>query len=204
VEGQAMPPYEERQRYLLVHHPIWVYIHIMNDTRPKRKSTYNVDPDALIAEALKSQDAFFKACEPKHKGINDPDHIYAIRAKFGKECSGKYITPALGTMLLDLTTHYATRGNWRGYSYIDDFVGSAMVKLTENWWKWNRDKGHPFPYMTQIVYYEFLSCLEKEKKKSSYRDDLIERAGLLPSFSRQLENDVMSKEHWDKIFGEDK
>lgn len=105
------------------------------------------------------------------------------------------LTPKLVDMLMTLVTRYSSRANWRGYTYIDDMRGDALLSLMQNALKFDAEKSqNPFGYYTQIVTHSFLTALEKEKKNRQIRDTLLEQNGYNPSFSRQLENEGYGKD----------
>ena len=47
---------------------------------------------------------------------------------------------------------------------------------------------NPFSYYTQAVTNSFTGILNNEKKHQHIRDDLLEKNGLSPSYTRQLDN----------------
>lgn len=76
-----------------------------------------------------------------------------------------------------------------GNTYIDDMRGDAIMSLCQNALKFKSEKSiNPYGYYTQIVTHSFLTFLEKEKKVRNIRDDILERNGLTPSFTRQIGN----------------
>lgn len=100
------------------------------------------------------------------------------------------MTPKLVGMLQMLVNRYSQKGNWRGYTYIDDMRSEAIVSLMQNALKFNPEKSqNPFGYYTQIVTHSFLTFLDKEKKVRRIKDTLLEQQGYTPSHARQLEND---------------
>ena len=113
--------------------------------------------------------------------------------------SGK-ITATLANMYIKLVERYSQRSNWRGYTYIDEMRGQALLQLAQVGLQFNEDKSdNPFAYFTAVVNNSFTRVLNVEKKNQGIRDDLLENAGQAPSWTRQLEHEMKSKERWDKI-----
>jgi hypothetical protein len=97
------------------------------------------------------------------------------------------ITNTLARMYLKLCEKYGTKWNWRGYSYNDEMRGSAVLQLTYVGLRFNEAKSNnPFAYFTAVLNNSFCRVLNTEKKSQSIRDDIMESAGLAPSFSRQF------------------
>ena len=92
------------------------------------------------------------------------------------------VSEELGQMFLKIAQRYASRPNFYGYSYKDDMVGDAVLRMMRYVSKFDVDhpKANPFSYFTMIAHRQFLQSLGKEKKyvetKTSYRtkiwDDL--------------------------------
>jgi hypothetical protein len=113
--------------------------------------------------------------------------------------SGK-ITATLANMYIKLVERYSQRSNWRGYTYIDEMRGQSLLQLAQVGLQFNEDKSdNPFAYFTAVVNNSFTRVLNLEKKNQGLRDDLLEQAGQAPSWTRQLENEMKSKERWDKV-----
>lgn len=113
--------------------------------------------------------------------------------------SGK-ITATLANMYIKLVERYSQRSNWRGYTYIDEMRGQALLQLAQVGLQFNEDKSdNPFAYFTAVVNNSFTRVLNLEKKNQGLRDDLLEQAGQAPSWTRQLEHEMKSKERWDKV-----
>jgi hypothetical protein len=96
------------------------------------------------------------------------------------------ITEELGKMYIKLSERYAQRSNWRGYTYIDEMRGQAILQLSQIGLQFDESKSeNPFAYYTAAVTNSFTRVLNLEKKSQNIRDDLLEEAGLTPSMTRQ-------------------
>ena len=96
------------------------------------------------------------------------------------------ITEELGKMYIKLAERYAQRSNWRGYTYIDEMRGQAILQLSQIGLQFDESKSeNPFAYYTAAVTNSFTRVLNLEKKSQNIRDDLLEEAGLTPSMTRQ-------------------
>lgn len=97
------------------------------------------------------------------------------------------ITNKLGTMFLKLVERYSHRANWRGYTYVDEMRGQALLQLSYIGLKFNEAKSdNPFAYYTAAVNNSFTRVLNVEKRNQTIRDDILIDQGHLPSYNRQL------------------
>jgi hypothetical protein len=97
------------------------------------------------------------------------------------------ITNKLGTMFLKLVERYSHRANWRGYTYVDEMRGQALVQLSQVGLQFNEAKSdNPFAYYTAAVNNSFTRVLNLEKRNQTIRDDILIEQGHMPSYSRQL------------------
>lgn len=130
----------------------------------------------------------------QHWKFNDEDELICVgkshwvggikTGKFNKD-SGR-ITENLGRMFIKLSERYAQRSNWRGYTYIDEMKGQAILQLSQIGLQFDESKSdNPFAYYTAAVTNSFTRILNIEKKSQNIRDDLLEEAGLTPSMTRQ-------------------
>jgi hypothetical protein len=103
------------------------------------------------------------------------------------------INPNLAKMFMKLCERYATRSNWRGYTYNDEMRSTALLQLAQIGLQFDESKSeNPFAYYTAAVTNSFTRVLNLEKKNQIIRDDILEEAGLMPSFTRQTENELKS------------
>jgi len=99
------------------------------------------------------------------------------------------ITNQLGAMFLKLCERYSLRSNWRGYSYIDEMRGQALIQLAQIALQFDETKSqNPFAYYTASVTNSFTRVLNVEKRQRDIRDDLLQEAGQMPSWTRQSEH----------------
>jgi len=97
------------------------------------------------------------------------------------------ITNKLGMMFMKLVERYSHRANWRGYTYLDEMRGQALVQLSQVGLQFNEAKSdNPFAYYTAAVNNSFTRVLNLEKRNQTIRDDILIDNGHLPSYSRQL------------------
>ena len=116
------------------------------------------------------------------------------------DLSAGKITAVLATMYIKLVERYSQRSNWRGYTYIDEMRGQALLQLAQIGLQFNEDKSdNPFAYYTTVVNNSFTRVLNIEKKNQGIRDDLLEKAGQAPSWTRQLAHEMKSQERWQKV-----
>jgi hypothetical protein len=98
------------------------------------------------------------------------------------------ITNKLARMYIMLCEKYAMKYNWRGYTYIDEMKGQAILQLSQIGLQFDESKSeNPFAYYTAAVTNSFTRILNLEKKNHNIRDDLLEIAGLTPSLTRQTQ-----------------
>lgn len=99
------------------------------------------------------------------------------------------MTRKLAHMFLKLCERYATRSNWRGYTYNEEMRGTALLQLSQIGLKFDESKSdNPFAYYTAAITNSFTRVLNEEKKNQNIRDDILEMNGLNPSWSRQFSN----------------
>ena len=105
------------------------------------------------------------------------------------------MTNKLGLMFLKLCDRYGSRSNWRGYTYNDEMRAQALVQLSQIGLQFDESKSqNPFAYYTAAITNSFTRILNVEKKHQSLRDDILESHGMSPSYTRQMENEMSTKE----------
>ena len=142
--------------------------------------------------------------DPTHVSVNFPP-FYHYRSTEEKEpylvgkshwrgdlVAGEYsrdhgtMTPELARMFLKLCERYATRSNWRGYTYNEEMRGQALLQLSQIGLQFDESKSqNPFAYYTAAITNSFTRILNIEKKMQNIRDDILEMNGLNPSWTRQ-------------------
>jgi len=103
------------------------------------------------------------------------------------------MTRKLAMMFMKLCERYATRSNWRGYSYNEEMRGQALLQLSQIGLQFDESKSqNPFAYYTAAITNSFTRILNIEKKNHNIRDDILEMNGLNPSWSRQYSQSGVS------------
>lgn len=127
----------------------------------------------------------------KHYTINTDNTINLVGQSHYKNgefnpSAGK-ITNKLALMFMLLVDRYSQRSNWRGYTYLDEMKGQALIQLSGMALQFNEHRSNnPFSYYTSFVSNSFTRVLNTEKKHQEIRDDLLQQNGHNPSFTRQL------------------
>jgi hypothetical protein len=104
-------------------------------------------------------------------------------------------TNRLASMYIKLCERYSMRSNWRGYTYVDEMRGQALLQLTQIGLQFNEAKSqNPFAYYTAAINNSFTRVLNLEKRSQNIRDDLLEKEGLAPSFTRLFNAEWEAKE----------
>lgn len=101
------------------------------------------------------------------------------------------LTNNLAVMFMMLVERYARRGNWRGYTYVDEMRSHALLHLSQVALQFDESKGdNPFAFFTTTIHHCFTRVLNLEKKNQNIRDDMLIVAGVTPSYTRQIENEL--------------
>ncbi len=96
----------------------------------------------------------------------------------------------LATMFMMLVERYSRRGNWRGYSYIDEMRSHALLQLSQIGLQFDESKSdNPFAFYTTAVRNCFTRILNLEARNQLIRDDLLIQHGASPSYSRQISDE---------------
>ena len=110
------------------------------------------------------------------------------------------MTNQLALMYMKLCERYGTRANWRGYTYNDEMQSQALMQLSQIGLQFDESKSdNPFAYYTAAITNSFTRILNIEKKNQAIRDDLLEYNGMMPSFTRQNENETTGPSYQKKM-----
>ena len=102
----------------------------------------------------------------------------------------------LAMMFMKLVERYGHRGNWRGYTYIDEMKSQALLQLSQIGLQFDEsrsDTPNPFAYYTAAITNSFTRVLNIEKRNQNIRDDILIMHGATPSYTRQTEHDMANQ-----------
>jgi hypothetical protein len=103
-------------------------------------------------------------------------------------------TNKLANMYMKLCERYSHRYNWRGYTYVDEMRGQALVQLAQIGLQFDESKSNnPFAYYTAAITNSFTRVLNIEKRNQNIRDDILEMNDLTPSYTRQHSNEFKTE-----------
>ena len=180
----------------------WEHIPIDNaKTRKARMAALEIEDEAdpLITDFDEEDTAhnkYVKVNFPpfQHYKLDENGEPYCVGKSHwrGDLVTGAYtrdhgsITRTLANMYMKLCERYATRSNWRGYTYNDEMRSQALLQLVQIGLQFDEAKSqNPFAYYTAAVTNSFTRVLNTEKRNQNIRDDILEMNGLNPSYTRQ-------------------
>ena len=190
----------------------WEHIPMAPKKQPKTQAKKKKLDDILGFEELPPEDPLAElvdepVLDPVHVRVNFPpffhyritDHKvpYLVGKSHwqGDVDTGSYsrdhgnMTRKLAMMFMKLCERYATRSNWRGYTYNEEMRGQALLQLSQIGLQFDESKSqNPFAYYTAAITNSFTRVLNIEKKMQNIRDDILEMNGLNPSWTRQYSN----------------
>ena len=80
----------------------------------------------------------------------------------------------IGRCILDIATRFSTKPNFYGYSFRDEMVSDGVENCLQYLSNYDPAKSaNPFAYFTQICFYAFLRRIQREKKQSYIKHQLI-------------------------------
>jgi len=143
------------------------------------------NPKSLADNYVKLNFYPFKHYIIENGAAKEVGRSHSRKGKFSLEHGS--ITAKLAKMFILMVNKYGQRGNWRGYTYLDEMKGQALLQLAQMGLQFDEYKSdNPFSYYTASVSNSFTRVFNLEKKNQDLRDDLLIDSGASPSFSRQL------------------
>lgn len=143
------------------------------------------NPKSIADAHVKLNFAPFKHYIIENNVPKEVGRSHTKKGKFSLEHGS--ITNKLAKMFLLMVNKYGQRGNWRGYTYLDEMKGQSLLQLSQMGLQFDEMKSdNPFSYYTQSLQNSFTRVFNLEKKNQDLRDDLLIDSGASPSFSRQL------------------
>ena len=98
------------------------------------------------------------------------------------------LTDKLALMFVKLVERYSQKGNWRGYTWLDDMRSQAVMHLVETALKFDESKSdNAFSYYTCIVTNSFRGMLNSENKVATIKNKIMIESGYDPSFDYQID-----------------
>lgn len=183
---------------------VMTWEHIPTDTTKSKKAKVQVvedDEENPITEydvgvEVPAPSKFVKVNFPpfQHFKIDENGTPYCVGKSHwqGDLTDGKFnrdhgtMTRTLAHMFMKLCERYATRSNWRGYTYNDEMRSQALLQLSQIGLQFDESKSqNPFAYYTAAITNSFTRVLNIEKRNQNLRDDILEMNGLTPSYTRQ-------------------
>lgn len=166
---------------------VMTYDHIPLDENRTRKTT------KLSDKHVKTNFLPFK-----HFRIGENDSLIEVGRSHWKDGfhNGSFsvdhgqLTNRLANQFILLVDRYAQKGNWRGYTWIEDMKGQALMQLTEAALKFDESKSeNPFAYLTMCCTNCFRGILNAEKRISEIRNKVMVENGYDATFGSQVDND---------------
>jgi len=185
---------------------VMTWDHIPIDDVKSRKAAVKAmeDEEGAIPRSEYDDDELDIAGNTKYVKCNFPPfQHYKVDAEGKPVCVGKshwkgpldtgsfsrdhgQMTNKLAHMFMKLCERYATRSNWRGYTYNDEMRSQALLQLSQIGLQFDESKSqNPFAYYTAAITNSFTRVLNIEKRNQNLRDDILEMNGLNPSYTRQ-------------------
>ena len=179
----------------------WEHIPLDDSKKGKKVLAYVDDEDEDITseydEPEEAKSTKYTKCNfpPfQHFRVDDTGEPYCVgkshwkgtltKGSFSKDHGS--MTPKLAHMFMKLCERYATRSNWRGYTYNDEMRSQALLQLSQIGLQFDEAKSqNPFAYYTAAITNSFTRVLNIEKRNQNLRDDILEMNNLTPSYTRQ-------------------
>ena len=84
------------------------------------------------------------------------------------------VTDYIGSCFLKIANHLSYRPNFINYTFRDDMISDGIENCLQYLDNFNpKTSNNPFAYFTLIIYYAFVSRIQKEKKQVTIKNRLI-------------------------------
>ena len=102
------------------------------------------------------------------------------------------ISEYLGSVFLKIAQRLSFRPNFINYAFKNDMISDGIENCLHYIHNFNPEKSNnPFAYFTQIIYYAFISRIQKEKKQLYIKYKSMQNYDIMPGYMDQDKtNDV--------------
>ena len=83
----------------------------------------------------------------------------------------------IGDCFLKIATHLSYKPNFVNYMFREDMICDGVENCVQYIDNFDINRGNPFAYFTQIIYYAFLRRIEKEKRQLDIKNKILEQSG---------------------------
>ncbi len=83
----------------------------------------------------------------------------------------------IGECFLKIATHLSYKPNFVNYMFREDMICDGVENCVQYIDNFDINRGNPFAYFTQIIYYAFLRRIEKEKRQLDIKTKILEQSG---------------------------
>lgn len=83
----------------------------------------------------------------------------------------------IGECFLKIANHLSFKPNFVNYMFREDMVCDGIENCVQYIDNFDTNRGNPFAYFTQIIYYAFLRRIQKEKKQLDIKSKILEQSG---------------------------
>lgn len=190
-----LPEEEHKTRDGLVFR-VMTYDHVPLDPTRKRKSratnqnhsVVNFPPFKHFLLREHDGETIWEEVGRSHwEGDFETGHFTTIKGRMSER---------MGRMFMKLVERYSSKPNWRNYSYKSEMQGLALTHLAQVGLQFDESKSNnPFAFYTTTISHCFTRILNLEKKNQSIRDELLINAGMAPSSTRQIANEMERSGH---------
>lgn len=97
----------------------------------------------------------------------------------GKKVNWTQMPNYIADCIIKIVDHYALKGNWRSYTYLDLMKSEAIINLVRGIHNYNINiSPNAFSYATQIVTNSFRQILKDEKEQAYIKNETISRESI--------------------------
>lgn len=172
--------------------------HIFRPKNIEHESTLSISVSVFTAD-----DLFIPKAFKIEKALHKKSHMYIDPEQFKDQIVEYYnvggdLTDVLADSVYQIATRLAYAPNFINYTYREEMIGDALIKMIEalQAHKFDPLKGNPFSYFTKIAYHAFCNRIKKEKKMrlalTSYQEEVYETLiaeGVLPATKGTMHHD---------------
>jgi len=116
--------------------------------------------------------------------VNNKEFLHALtefkqsvqKAKL-EEGTRPRIPRYIGECFLKIATHLSYKPNFVNYMFREDMVSDGIENCVQYIDNFDTNRGNPFAYFTQIIWYAFLRRIEREKRQLDIKTKILEQSG---------------------------